>query len=118
MDPCPHPHMGPKKSDPIGWKPPTAVVLLFHRLLVLAFPLVTNGDSGSEIFGARCSGVASVGAWSDRVASGRAFAVILVAIIDDCSDFGLELLRLGFGLPTSAASSVFAVQKMVALAAR
>jgi hypothetical protein len=39
--------------------------------------------------------------------SGRAFAVLLAALIWDCDNFCSGLLRLGFGLPTSAASSVF-----------
>jgi hypothetical protein len=61
-------------------------VRIFH-LLVFTFGLITNGDSGSEIFGACCSGAESVDA-----RSGGAFVAILAAVIDDFSDFGLGLL--------------------------
>jgi hypothetical protein len=35
---------------------------------------------------------------------------ILVAVIGDCNVFGLGLLQLGFGPPTSVASSALAAQ--------
>jgi hypothetical protein len=44
------------------------------------------------------------------VASGGVFVTFLVAVIGERDPFGLGLLRLGFGSPTSMASSAFAVQ--------
>jgi hypothetical protein len=67
--------------------PTTFRFVRIFRLLVLTFGLITNGDSGSEIFGVCCSGAESVDA-----RSGEAFVAILVAVIDDFSDFGLGLL--------------------------
>jgi hypothetical protein len=47
------------------------------------------------------------GASARGAVSSGAFAAILATVIGDCGAFGLGLLQLGFGFPTSATFSVF-----------
>jgi hypothetical protein len=112
-----HPANGSKKSDPflveigsshcthggyIPWPPHfwiwSILFVFFFGYLALAFE--TDDDDNGKILGAQ----------SDGAMSGGSFVVISTAVISDCGAFGLRLLRLGFGSPTSTAVSMFAVR--------